>query len=66
MKRGKQMKTTRRTLMNLSLTVLLAVGAIVVLPGCKKHDNVGNKLDRAADKVGNAAEKAGDKVDNAL
>lgn len=53
-------------LINLSLIMLLAAGTIVALPGCKKDDNVGNKLDRAADEVGNAAEKAGDKVDNAL
>lgn len=60
------MKTIGRTLVNLSLILVLATGALTALPGCKKHDNLGNKLDRAADKVGNAAEKAGDKVDKSL
>jgi hypothetical protein len=60
------MKTVWRNLTRISLILVLAAGAVVALPGCKKDKDVGNKLEEAAEEVGEAAEEAGEEVDKRL
>ncbi len=60
------MKTIWQNLTKVSLLVVLAAAAVVALPGCKKHEDVGNKLNRAADNVGDAAREAGKEIDKSL
>ena len=60
------MRTMWRTLVHLSLALILAAGAMVALPGCERKKDVGDQLNNAADDLGNAAEKAGDKAKDAL
>ena len=60
------MKNLLRKLTCLLLILVLGAGTIIALPGSKKREDAGSKMNKAADKVGKAAEEAGDKIGKAL
>ena len=58
------MKTIRRTLVRLSLLLLLPAGAMVALAGCEGNKNLGARAENAAEEAGEAIERAGEKLEN--
>lgn len=50
-----------RRIANLLIVLMLAIGAMAVVPGCKKEgpaEKAGKAVDKAAENVGEAAEDA--------
>jgi hypothetical protein len=60
------MKTIQRTLVRLSLLLILPAGNMVALSGCDGKKNLGDRVENTADKAGEAIEKAGEKAENAV
>jgi hypothetical protein len=58
------MKTIRRTLVRLSLLLILPAGAMVALSGCERDKDLGNRAENAAEEAGEAIERAGEKIEN--
>ena len=60
------MKTIRRTLVKLSLFLILPAGTMVALSGCDGNKNLGDRAENTAEEAGEAIERAGEKVENAV
>ncbi len=57
-----------RRIANVLVVLMLAIGAMAVVPGCKKEgpaEKVGEKADKAAEEAGEAVEDAGEAVQDA-
>lgn len=57
-----------RKIANLLVLLMLTIGAVTVVPGCKEEgpgEKIGEKADEAAEDAGEAVEDAGEAVEDA-